>query len=203
MRWEVTCLLIFWLHSFSNGATCWTATLCAWYCETDPCTTWLTIVASLKKSTHQVPDLYLLWEDNGIFSLARFSFLSPQHDHQTSCWSGTYIILINSLKFKEECFCNCMRLNRNSPWTPHISLLSVFASYKQLTNVPTPFAEQLCTASWTEAISTPTLLSLGGLCLSCFSHLWMLLGSLEYRLRRASPPVVHLRGSVWDVRSVS
>lgn len=54
------------------------------------------------------------------FSLKQ-AFLTPQHDHQTSCWSGTYIILINSLRFKEECLCNCMELHRNSPWTPHIS----------------------------------------------------------------------------------
>lgn len=75
------------------------------------------------------------------FSQASFSFLSPQHDYQASCWSGTYIILINSLKFKEECLGNCMGLNRNSPWTLYILLLLVFASCEQLTYMPTPFAE--------------------------------------------------------------
>lgn len=33
----------------------------------------------------------------------------------------TYIIPINSLRFKEECLCNCMELHINSLWTPHTS----------------------------------------------------------------------------------
>lgn len=105
------------------------------------------------------------------FSLeqAFLSFLQ-QRDHQASRWSGTYIILINSLKFKEKRLCNCMELNRKPLWTPHISLPSVFASYEQLAHKPAPFAGQFCALSRSEAFFPPTFLSLAacGLCLPCF-----------------------------------
>lgn len=129
------------------------------------------------------------------FSKARFFFLSPQQDHQASCWSGTYIILISCLKFKEECLCNCVGLRRNSPWSLHVSLPPVFTSDEHLTYVPTPFTEQLCTH----------FLEQGYVAFASrdFSHLRLLPGSLKLSLKRAWLLVVHVRECVWDARALS
>lgn len=134
------------------------------------------------------------------FSLKQ-AFLSPQHDHQTSCWSGTYIILINSLRYKEECLCNCMELHRNSPWTPHISF-----------SVCKLWAAQRCANSFCWAalhhllgkeFSPHLSLAACGLGLLCSFPFMNITGKPSVQTEVTLPLVVPLRESALDVRAVS